>query len=178
MGAWDALRFEEGPTSTFFVVLAPPAAGPFEVMISVVRAGGRQGMLWLLCCDSEDDLVPVLCTLDFDTRMLARGAYDTRVTPVVMVGWIDGVRLGPARADLERLRWRLQRPARKIQRAWRAHRQRRREAAARVIERAVLHALHRPGGRMFLRSHAHFEAMLLRDEGACGQKTTTPPSVW
>jgi hypothetical protein len=89
--------------------------------------------------------------------MFARGAYDTRVTPAAMAGWIDAW-TGPATAGLERLRWCLHRPARRIQRAWRAHRQRRREAAARVIQLAVLHALHRPGGRMFLRSHADFEA--------------------
>ncbi|NCB27798.1 MAG: hypothetical protein EOM62_20450 [Bacteroidia bacterium] len=40
----------------------------------------------------------------------------------------------------------LMRPVRVIQRAWRAHAERRREAAARVITRAALHFLYRPKG--------------------------------
>jgi hypothetical protein len=40
----------------------------------------------------------------------------------------------------------LLRPVRVIQRAWRAHAARRREAAARVITRAALHFLYRPKG--------------------------------
>ena len=41
------------------------------------------------------------------------------------------------------------RPVRVIQRAWRAHAARRRQAAARVITRAALNFLYRPNGRMY-----------------------------
>ena len=53
-----------------------------------------------------------------------------------------------ARVLVERLSWELERPARTIQRAWRAwaaRRVRRRKRAVSVIEDAVLEALYRPG---------------------------------
>jgi hypothetical protein len=62
--------------------------------------------------------------------------------------------------ELRELRWRLERPARVVQRAWRAHRAWqavRMRAAVAVIEAAALHALYRPGGWRADRIKARFD---------------------
>jgi hypothetical protein len=70
-----------------------------------------------------------------------------------------GARLRPLADALRAERWRLERPARVIQRAWRAARRRldeRRRAAALVIEAAWLHACYVPGGPGWRRARRRF----------------------
>ena len=159
VSTWRFWRLRTGDVlGTSFVVLHPPnEASDFRVIEMwppyVLHVWGNAGdartdlFLEMPVCD------PVRCTRRLPLSKVAEMLADTPGFCVCVHDIDRSIRHADRQTGEVARFWRrlsvfeLLRPVRLIQRAWRAHAARRRQAAARVITRAALHFLYRPGGR-------------------------------
>jgi hypothetical protein len=164
--------FHEDACDLQVVFLSSPRDGPFDVLVV------QRSVFWnKRICHMRFEQHRSVCELVAPALApirVACAARSRRVGLAELLGWeaelhellgwedagvvITSHFVREARRALAHLRWRLERPARVVQRAWRAHRRRRRGRAVAIIERAALHALYRPGGWRARALEASFSA--------------------